>query len=130
MEYYSMVKIFIVDDDQSLQRLYSLILKEAGFKVIDTAFNGKMAVEKYNNFQEKPDIILMDHRMPIKNGLDAMIEILKINDHENIIFASADITIKSEALSLGACSFLDKPFNMKKLLITIKDVINQLVIER
>ncbi len=125
-----MVKIFIVDDDQSLQRLYTLILQESGFEVIDTAFNGKIAVEKCNNFQEKPDIILMDHRMPIKNGLDAMIEILQINDHEQIIFASADITIKDEALSLGACAFLDKPFNMKKLLVTIKDVINQLVIER
>ena len=125
-----MVKIFIVDDDQSLQRLYSLILKEAGFEVIDTAFNGKIAVEKYNNFQEKPDIILMDHRMPIKNGLDTMIEILQINDHEHIIFASADITIKEEAIALGACTFLDKPFNMKKLLLTIKDIINQLVIER
>jgi len=125
-----MVKIFIVDDDQSLQRLYSLILIEAGFEIADTAYNGKMAVEKYNNFQKKPDVILMDHRMPIKNGLDAMKEILKFNDHVNIIFASADITIKDEALSLGACAFLDKPFNMKKLILTIKEVINQLVIER
>ncbi|MFX1313001.1 MAG: response regulator [Promethearchaeota archaeon] len=125
-----MVKIFIVDDDQSLQRLYTLILKEAGFEIIDTAFNGKIAVEKYKNFQTKPDIILMDHRMPIKNGLDAMMEILKINDHENIIFASADITIKEKALSSGACAFINKPFNMKKLLMTIKEVINQLVVER
>ncbi|MFX1572606.1 MAG: response regulator [Promethearchaeota archaeon] len=125
-----MVKIFIVDDDQSLQRLYSLILKEAGFEIIDTAFNGKIAVEKYKNFHRKPDIILMDHRMPIKNGLDAMIDILQINEHEHIIFASADITVKEEVLSQGACAFLNKPFAMKKLLITIKDVINQLVIER
>ena len=72
-----MIKIFIVDDDESLQRLYKLILKEAGFEVIETAINGKEAIEKYNKLEIKPDIILMDHRMPGKNGLDSMVEILK-----------------------------------------------------
>lgn len=124
-----MIRIFIVDDDQSLQRLYTLILREAGFEIVDTALNGKVAVEKYNNFKVKPDIILMDHRMPIKNGLDAMIEILSFNNHEKIIFASADITVKEKALSLGAYAFLDKPFNMETLLSTIQKVIEELVIE-
>ena len=124
-----MVKIFIVDDDQSLQRLYTLILKEAGFEIIDTAFNGKIAVEKYNNLEEKPEIVLMDHRMPIKNGLDAMTEILHINNHVKIIFASADISIKQKALSLGACAFLDKPFNMRKLLSIIQNICEELVLE-
>ncbi len=125
-----MVKIFIVDDDQSLQRLYILILTGAGFEIIDTALNGKVAVEKFLSFKEKPDIILMDHRMPIKNGLDAMIEILQIETHEKIIFTSADISIKQKALSLGACEFIDKPFNMGKLIATIQRVITELVIER
>jgi len=124
-----MVKIFIVDDDQSLQRLYTLILKEAGFEIIDTAFNGKIAVEKYNNLEQKPDIVLMDHRMPIKNGLDAMTEILQINNHAKVIFASADISIKQKALSLGACAFLDKPFNMRKLLSIIQNICEELVLE-
>jgi len=124
-----MVKIFIVDDDQSLQRLYTLILKEAGFEIIDTAFNGKIAVEKYNNLEEKPDIVLMDHRMPIKNGLDAMTEILHINNHVKIIFASADISIKQKALSLGACAFLDKPFNMRKLLYMIQKISEDLLLK-
>lgn len=125
-----MVKIFIVDDDQSLQRLYILILKEAGFEIIDTAFNGKVAVEKYISLKEKPDLILMDHRMPIKNGLDAMREILQINKHEKIIFASADISIKKTVLSQGAVAFLDKPFNMRKLLITIEKIFKEIVVER
>jgi len=124
-----MIKIFIVDDDQSLQRLYGLILKEGGFEIIDTAINGKDAVEKYKSLNVKPDLILMDHRMPIKNGLDAMKEILKINKKEKIIFASADITVKQEALSLGACFFLDKPFKMQQLLITIQNLAKELIVE-
>ena len=124
-----MVKIFIVDDDQSLQRLYGLILREAGFEIIDTAINGKVAVEKYKNFKEKPDIILMDHRMPIKNGLDAMIEILEIENSTKIVFASADISIKKKALSFGACAFLDKPFKMQGLITTIKNLIENLIVK-
>ncbi|NVM37170.1 MAG: response regulator [Candidatus Lokiarchaeota archaeon] len=125
-----MVKIFIVDDDQSLQRLYGLILKEAGIEIIDIAINGKDAVEKYDNLKVKPDLILMDHRMPIKNGLDAMAEILKINNKEKIIFASADISVKQKALSLGACVFLDKPFKVQELLVTIQNITKELIIER
>lgn len=124
-----MVKIFIVDDDRSLQRLYGLILREAGFEIIDTAINGKVAVEKYKNFKEKPDLILMDHRMPIKNGLDAMIEILEIENSTKIVFASADISIKEKALLLGACAFLDKPFKMQGLITTIKNLTENLIVE-
>ena len=51
-----MIKIFIVDDDQSLQRLYQLILREAGFEIVDTAINGRDAIEKYKKFEVK-DII-------------------------------------------------------------------------
>ncbi|MBA7703509.1 Chemotaxis protein CheY [subsurface metagenome] len=125
-----MIKILIVDDDQSLQRLYGLILKEAGFAIIDTAINGKDAIEKYTNLEGKLDLILMDHRMPIKNGLDAMVEILKINKKEKIIFASADMSVKQKAISLGAVAFLDKPFKMQQLLITIQKIVKELIIER
>jgi two-component system chemotaxis response regulator CheY len=123
-----MIKIYIVDDDQSLQRLYALILKEAGFEIIDTAINGKDAIERYNKLEVKPDIILMDHLMPVKNGLDAMTEILQISNHVRIIFASADMSVKEKAMSLGACAFLDKPFRMQKLLITIQNIANELIL--
>ncbi|KKK84412.1 hypothetical protein LCGC14_2783590, partial [marine sediment metagenome] len=78
---------------------------------------------------EKPDVILMDHRMPIENGLDAMIEILEIENSTNIVFASADINIKETSLSLGACAFLDKPFKMQVLITTIKNITENLIVE-
>lgn len=124
-----MIRIIIVNDDQSLQRLYALILKEAGFEIMDTAINGKNAIEKYNKLEVKPEIILMDHRMPIKNGLDAMAEILQINSHKKIIFASADVSVKEKAKSLGACAFLDKPFKMHKLINTIQHIVKELIIK-
>jgi two-component system chemotaxis response regulator CheY len=124
-----MLKIFIVDDDQSLQRLYSLILKESGFEILESAINGKDAIEKYKNLKEKPDIILMDHRMPIKNGLETMTEILKINKNEKIIFASADTSVKEIARSAGACAFLNKPFKIQEFLNIIQYIAKELFIE-
>ena len=124
-----MTSIFIVEDELALQTLYEMMFKGWGYEIFGKANNGEEAVQMYKEFNDKPDIILMDHRMPIKNGLDAMSEILQINNHVKVIFASADISIKQKALKLGACAFLDKPFNMRKLLSIIQKVNEEIVVE-
>jgi len=90
-----------------------------GFDVLGVAENGEKAVIMFKSFVEKPKIILMDHRMPIKNGLDASKEILQIDKSIKIIFTSADDSIKEEALNIGACLFMDKPFGVKELITII-----------
>lgn len=96
------------------------MLKISGFSIINIATNGEEAVNMYKTFSEKPDIILMDHRMPIKNGKEASKEILQIDKSSKIIFASADHTIKESALALGAIGFIEKPFTMKSLIDNIQ----------
>ena len=121
-----MVNILIVEDDHSLRLLYEKALSLKGYNVIGSAKDGEEAVKLYKDFKNKPDIILMDHRMPIKNGIEATKEILA-NSSEvkpKIIFASADKTIKEVALSLGAISFKDKPFTLEKLFNNIKKALN------
>ena len=78
----------------------------------------------FNNFKEKPDVILMDHRMPLKNGLEASKEILQINPDIKIIFITADQTIREEALSIGVADFIDKPFSIQDLITSIKKCVN------
>ena len=78
----------------------------------------------YKGFTDKPDIIILDYRMPIKNGIDALKEILKIDRNSKIIFASADRTIKQEVYSSGAVGFLDKPFTHKKLVKTVNECLD------
>ncbi len=119
-----MISIFIVEDDLSLQRLYEMMLTTFGFEVIDKASNGKEAIEKFMSFSIKPDVILMDHRMPVKNGIDTAIELLKINSHIKILFASADNSIKGRALEIGAVSFIGKPFTVIQLHAEINRVVN------
>jgi len=91
----------------------------SGFRVLGIANNGDEAIKMFRDFAEKPDIIILDYRMPIKNGLDALKEILQIDHNSRVIFASADKTIKEEVYSYGAMEFLDKPFTHQKLISTL-----------
>jgi two-component system chemotaxis response regulator CheY len=95
----------------------------SGFQVLGIANNGDEAIKMFKNFPEKPDIVILDYRMPIKNGLDALKEILQIDHDSRIIFASADITIKEEVYSCGVKGFLDKPFTHKRLI----NILNQIL---
>ena len=115
-----MVEIFIVEDDDALRVLYEKALKLNGYNVIGSARDGEEAVRMFKKFSNKPDIILMDHRMPIKNGLEAAKEILEITNKSKIIFASADKSVREEAISMGIVSFKDKPFTLEKLINNIK----------
>lgn len=125
-----MLKIFVIDDDQAILKLYRLMLSGVGFEIIDTATNGKIAVEKYRQFPVKPDLILLDYRIPIKNGLDAMVEILQLNNSEKIVFASADMDIKEKALELGACDFISKPFGMDDVVKVLNGVLSEKIIDQ
>jgi two-component system chemotaxis response regulator CheY len=95
----------------------------AGFHISGTAKNGIEAVELYKTCQNKPEIILMDHRMPLKNGLDAMKEIIQYDNSAKVIFTSADHVIEKEARREGAIEFLLKPFSNSYLIKKIKMLI-------
>jgi two-component system chemotaxis response regulator CheY len=120
-----MSNIFIVEDEPSLLRLYEIILSVNGYKIAGKARNGHEAVEKYKNFLKKPDVIIMDHRMPVKTGLEATKEILEINPEAKIIIATADENIKEDAKSLGIISFKAKPFSNERLLNNVKKALSQ-----
>jgi len=119
-----LVSIFIVEDDESLLNLYKKALSLNGHEVIASAKDGEEAINTYKNLNKKPDIILMDHRMPVKSGLEAAREILAMDGDVNIIFASADKSVKKEAISLGVKSFKDKPFTLDRLFKNIEKTIN------
>lgn len=90
-----------------------------GHSVVARAFNGEEAVEIYKklvkNPETRPDIVLMDHRMPKKDGLTTTKEILTINPNCTIIFISADSEIKRKVLEIN-CTFLEKPIDFRSLL--------------
>ena len=75
------------------------------------------------------DIILMDFNMPVMNGLDATIEIRKMDESIPIIALTANVMDedKEEALAIGCNDFLSKPVNRHVLLATMNKHLNQVL---
>ena len=117
-------KVFVVDDEPSLQFFYEKILTLNGFEIAGIANNGNEAISMFKSFLDKPKVIIMDYRMPEKNGIEASKEILQIDGNTKIIFISADNSVKEEALSIGAFCFQDKPFTIKQLIDQINKAFN------
>jgi CheY-like chemotaxis protein len=90
-----------------------------GFEISGMAETGEEAVEMYRGFENKPELIIMDHRMPGMGGLDAAQEILQIEPDAKIIIVSADDNAVWEALKQGLFG-MKKPFNIADLLSAIE----------
>ena len=124
-----MARILLVDDERDLILIYTKLLLMEGHDVVSTAANGREAVEKFAQLPIKPDIIVMDYRMPVQDGLVAMKEILKKTPNAKVLFVSAEKRVEKEALEAGAIGFFTKPTSIRTLLDEI-DRIERLQIEK
>ena len=106
------IKVLVVDDSVFFRRRVSEILNShPQLEVIDTANNGKEALEKVQ--QLRPDVVTMDIEMPVMNGIDAAREIMRVRPTPILMFSSlthegAKATL--DALDAGAVDFLPKKF--------------------
>jgi two-component system, chemotaxis family, chemotaxis protein CheY len=115
-----MVSVMIVDDDKFIHKVLERIIELGGHKVVGHANNGAEAVEQFVALEKKPEIILMDERMPVMKGATATKEILKMNSNTKVIFVSADESVKSKAMEAGAVDFLTKPIRSAQLFEAIE----------
>jgi two-component system chemotaxis response regulator CheY len=115
------LSIAIVDDEPDLQKLYKLAIASRGYKIAYVASDGTDALEKQRAAQPKPDIIIMDHRMPTKNGVETTREILASCPRTRVIFVSADEAVEKEAIDVGASRFLKKPISLRDLLKNVDE---------
>ncbi|HMK47918.1 MAG TPA: response regulator [Methanocella sp.] len=113
--------VAIVDDEPDLQKLYRLAISSKGYPISYIASDGTDALEKQSRAGNKPDIVIMDHRMPTKNGVETTKEILAASPRTRIIFVSADEAVEKDALDAGATRFLKKPISLKDLMRNIDD---------
>jgi two-component system chemotaxis response regulator CheB len=101
-----MTGVLIVEDSLVSQKVIKLnIEKQSNIKILGIARNGFEAVEKARELD--PDIIIMDLCMPKMDGLEALNEIIK-EKNIPIIFLSAQVNMKENALNSGAVSFIEK----------------------
>lgn len=118
--------ILLVDDDEIIRDLGSRILREVGYNVI-LAENGKDALEIYARHVDKIALILLDLVMPEMDGQQCLEEIVKVDPMAKVLITSGypqnGIFITLQAA--GAKGFVEKPFDQKKLLTLIRDIIDK-----
>lgn len=109
-----MKKVLIAEDNESNYLLTSTILR--GKYELSRAMTGLEAIEKVR--EEKPDIVLMDWKMPEMDGLEATIRIREFNTEIPILALTAYAfdTDKRHALASGCNEFITKPVKIKELL--------------
>ncbi len=116
--------VFIVDDEIKLCHLVASALRERGFKV-DYAFNGKGALERLIKRGEKPDVILLDLRMPMMDGFEFLRKLRKINTHSKVIIvtAHAQDVVDLHAMDLAIEGYFEKPINLPDLLAKVEELL-------
>ena len=124
------IRILIADDDLDILGLYRDFLEAKG-KEITLTTDGRKCVEaykkKYNSQQSENyfDVVILDQKMPFMTGLQAAIEILDINPHQRIIFASGYVekTLLDILTKLNrAIAVIEKPFSLDVLEHMINNV--------
>ena len=117
-----LARIIVVDDEDFIRDLYRDMFESKGHTVY-AARNGDEAIRYLKTMSVRPDAIIMDHRMPGKDGIQTTKEILSIDPNIPIIFSSADEEARSDALKAGAISFWAKPFPIRMLIDATVDVV-------
>lgn len=114
-----MNKVLIADDDRDLRGIVRDVLQEEGFLTVE-ADDGANAIELFR--KEIPDAVLIDLKMPKKDGIETMKELQKIDDGVPVIILTGygDVQKAVEAIKSGAYDFAEKPPDFKRLIITLK----------
>lgn len=111
-----MAKIVIAEDERDIRDLITFTLQFAGHQVVATS-NGEEAVEAVK--REKPDLVLMDVRMPRMTGYEACRQIKADPEiaHIPVVFLSAkgQESEVREGLEAGAVAYILKPFSPDEL---------------
>ncbi|NQS89213.1 sigma-54-dependent Fis family transcriptional regulator [Patescibacteria group bacterium] len=113
------VNILIVDDDPEALETLSDVLEDEGYKIL-TVNSGKEAIAEVT--EEKPQVILLDIKMPDMDGIEVLRRIKKIDKDIPVIMTTAYGSMDSviQAMRLGAYDYLNKPFDLDKMKILIK----------
>lgn len=118
-----MAYLLIVDDEEKMRHLLSIILGRAGHRV-EQAGDGAEALEM---IREAPyDMVITDIKMPKLDGIALLGEVRKLNVPCPVVFITAFATVDSavEAMKMGAADYITKPFETERILLTVERTLN------
>ena len=113
-------RILVVDDEQSMRELLAIVLRREGYEVL-TAEDGKTAIATLE--REPIELLISDIKMPDMSGVEVL-RAAKAIDQDVLammITAFASTQTAVEAMRLGACDYLSKPFDVDELKMKVRE---------
>ena len=114
----AMIKVVVVDDDPDVVNTISIQLEQRGIKVIGKAYDGEEASGLY--FTHKPDLILLDLKMPNYDGHYAIEKITEKDPNAKIIVISAYLDKHFPSNKVSAV--FSKPYDIDEIVNKIKEI--------
>jgi DNA-binding NtrC family response regulator len=117
-------RIIIIDDDENIRKVLQAILEDEGYYV-DTADTGKTGIDKAGkNFY---NLALVDVRLPDMEGIDLLSQLPETKPRMRKIIVTGFPTMQNAmaAVNNGADGYVMKPFDVEKILSTIKELLQK-----
>ena len=121
--------ILIIDDEESIRRLLQKELASSSREILTAADGAEaMAMVRSHWF----DVIIMDLWLPDISDLDLLIRIRESIPHIEVIMITGhgDVDIAVDAMKLGACDFIRKPFNLDRLDLIVEKAHQRVLLSR
>jgi len=121
-------RILIVEDNADMHLLLSNIIQDAGYDT-SSVYNSFDELKIYE--QTHPEIIILDMRLPGKDGLEIIREVKQQNADVKIILITAygDYNTEKKIMDMGAYAYFTKPFSNRELLNTIDHAFDEDIVE-
>jgi DNA-binding response OmpR family regulator len=117
-----MKRVLVVDDDIRIQQLLTEELNEDGY-LVSIASNGKDALSLLTTDPERPDIVILDLRMPGMNGLETIGFMLKNKINLPVIIFSAYGSYRNDPLAMAADAYVVKSSDLSELKGKIQELV-------
>ena len=121
------MKILVAEDEPEIMRIYKILLGEKGYQVFPTE-DGHKCVEIYRSELKKTidskapfDLVILDYRMPEKNGVEVADEILDLHPAQKLLMVTAyrdQLGLKDQKFKV--MQVMEKPFDINELLSTVE----------
>jgi len=130
MKTHHKAKILVVDDEENIRKSLKMILEYEDYRFLE-ASSGEEALALIEEIFDL-DLLLLDIKLPGKNGLEVLAEVKKRPYSPEVIMISGQGTIQTavEATKLGAFEFLEKPLHRDRVLLSIRNALNQNTLRR
>ena len=108
-----MASILIIDDEVAIATAFAMFFRHDGANVVTEVHTGAEGIEAYQRL--RPDLTLLDVRLPDMTGFDVLAKIREDNPVVIMVTAYGDVTMAVDALHRGAENFLTKPVDLSHL---------------